>query len=93
VCHNINFDVKVVLNELVMAGIDIKKVDTFCSMVEAVNFCEITPKVKGQYKWPKLSELYFKLFKSEIENAHNSYYDVVNCAKCYFALIEIGWLK
>ena len=46
VCHNINFDVKVVLDELVMAGIDIKKVDTFCSMVETINFCEITPKVR-----------------------------------------------
>ena len=93
VCHNINFDVKVVLSECVMAGIDIKTVDTFCTMKETINFCEITPKVRSQYKWPKLSELYFKLFKSELENAHNSYYDVVNCAKCYFALIEIGWLK
>ena len=72
---------------------DIKKVETCCSIAEIVNFCEITPKVRGQYKWPKLSELYFKLFTSELENAHNSYYDVVNCAKCYFALIEIGWLK
>ena len=92
-CHNINFDVKVVLNECVMAGIGINKVETFCSMIETVNFCEMTPKVRGEYKWPKLSELYFKLFKSEMENAHNSYYDVANCAKCYFALIEIGWWK
>ncbi len=93
VCHNINFDVKVVLNECVMAGMGINKVETFCSMIETVNFCEITPKVRGEYKWPKLSELYFKLFKSEMTNAHNSYYDVINCAKCYFTLIEIGWLK
>jgi DNA polymerase III epsilon subunit-like protein len=72
VCHNINFDVKVVLNECVMAGIDINKVETFCSMVETINLCEVTPKVRGQYKWPKLSELYLKFFKSEMENAHNS---------------------
>ncbi len=93
VCHNINFDVKVVLNECVMANMEINKAETFCSMVETINFCEITPKVRGQYKWPKLSELYMKLLKEELENAHNSYYDVVNCAKCYFALVEIGWLK
>ena len=92
VCHNINFDVKVVLNELIMAGIDIKKVDTCCTMKETINFCESTPKVRGQYKWPKLSELYLKLFKIEMKNAHKSYYDVVNCAKCYFGLIELGWV-
>ena len=94
VCHNINFDVRVVLNECVMANIGIlKKVDTYCSMKETIIFCEITPKVRGEYKWPKLSELYMKLFKCEIENAHNSYYDVVNSAKCYFALVELGWIK
>ena len=92
VCHNMNVDVNVVLNELVMANMDIKKVETFCSMIETLNFCEITPMVRGQYKWPKLSESYFKLIKSEMENAHNSYYDVVNCAKCYFGLIKIGWV-
>ena len=58
-CHNINFDVKVVLNECVTTSIDINKVETFCSMIETVNFCEMTPKVRGEYKWPKLSELYF----------------------------------
>ncbi len=92
-CHNINFDVKVVQSELSRADMEVKKVDTFCTMKETINFCESTPKVRGQYKWPKLSELYMKLFKEELENAHNSYYDVVNCAKCYFGLIEIGWLK
>ena len=38
VCHNINFDVKVVLNECVMANMEVNKVETFCSMVEAINF-------------------------------------------------------
>ncbi len=42
VCHNINFDVKVVQSELARADMDIKKVETFCSMVETINFCEIT---------------------------------------------------
>ena len=72
---------------------EIKKVDTFCAMKETINFCEITPKVRGQYKWPKLSVLYYRLMISELEHAHNSYYDVVNCAKCYFALVEIGRMK
>ena len=45
-----------------MANMGIKKVDTYCTMKETITFCEITPNVRGEYKWPKLSELYMNLF-------------------------------
>jgi DNA polymerase III alpha subunit (gram-positive type) len=92
ICHNVNFDLKVVASEFIRARIEIQKVKTFCTMKETINFCEITPKVRGEYKWPKLNELYMILFKTEMDNGHNSYYDVINCAKCYFCLIELGWI-
>ena len=52
-------------------------------MQEGVDYCKITPKVYGQFKWPSLQELYRKCFDEEFENAHNGYYDVANCARCY----------
>ena len=33
-----------------------------------------------------MAELYRKCCNAEIENVHNSYYDVVNTAKCYFTI-------
>ena len=86
VCHNVNFDVRVVAGEFVRAEMEIHIIKTYCTMQEGVSYCKITPKVYGQYKWPSLQELYRKCFDEELENAHNSYYDVVNCAKWYFKL-------
>lgn len=86
VCHNANFDIRVVASEFVRAKMEIPIAETCCTMKEGVNYCKITPKVKGEYKWPSLQELYRKCFDEDLENAHNSYYDVVNCARCYFKL-------
>ena len=65
---------------------DVADVETYCTMKETANYCKITPKVRGEYKWPSLEELYSKCFNESLENSHNSYYDVINCAKCYFAV-------
>jgi DNA polymerase III epsilon subunit-like protein len=86
VCHNANFDIRVVASEFVRAKMETPIAETCCTMKEGVNYCKITPKVKGEYKWPSLQELYRKCFDEDLENAHNSYYDVVNCARCYFKL-------
>ena len=88
VCHNDNFDVRVVAGEFVRAEMEIPVIKTYCTMQEGVSYCKITPKVYGQYKWPSLQELYRKFVDEELGNAHNSYYDVVNCAKCYFKLCD-----
>ena len=86
VCHNVNFDMRVVASEFVRAEMEIPRAGTCCTMKAGVNYCKITPKVYGEFKWPSLQELYRKCFDEELENAHNSYYDVVNCAKCYFKM-------
>ena len=77
VCHNVNFDVRVVAGEFVRAEMEIPIIKTYCTMQEGVSYCKITPKVYGQYKWPSLQELYRKCFDEDLENAHNSYYVVV----------------
>ena len=58
----------------------------YCTMKNTVDYCKITPKVRGEYKWPSLEQLYRKCFNESLENAHTSYYEVINCAKCYFAV-------
>ena len=47
VCHNDNFDVRVVAGEFVRAEIEIPVIKTHCTMQEGVSYCKITPKVYG----------------------------------------------
>lgn len=86
VCHNVNFDLRVIKSELLRADMEINDIDAYCTMKESVNYCKISPRVRGEYKWPTLEQLYYKCFDKSLNNAHNSYYDVLNCAQCYFAL-------
>lgn len=89
VCHNLNFDKNVVLSECIRNDIDIKDIDGYCTMNNSIDYCKITPRVRGEYKWPTLEQLYYKCCNEKINNAHNSYYDVINCAKCYFIIKDI----
>ena len=84
VCHNAKFDTVVVKSELMRQGLAVNNVDTYCTMMETINYCKLVPKVRGEYKWASLEQLYRKLFKDELEHAHNSYYDVINTAIVFF---------
>ena len=89
--HNVNFDKNVLCSELYrnnyhsLANILIQK-ETYCTMINGKNITKI--KNKYDYKYPKLSELFTHLFKEEIQNSHNAEYDVINCARCYFKMIQ-----
>lgn len=57
----------------------------YCTMKNGINICKIVAKSregKEYYKWPKLSELYKKLFDNEVENLHNSLVDTLVCLRC-----------
>jgi DNA polymerase III subunit epsilon len=41
-------------------------------------------------KWPKLSELHYKLFKTNFEEAHNAAVDISTTAKCFWELRRLG---
>jgi DNA polymerase III alpha subunit (gram-positive type) len=86
VCHNMTFDKTVVTSELMRLNMTVSNVNECCTMLDTINYCKLLPMIRGEYKWPSLEQLYRKCFNAEIENAHNSYYDVVNTAKCYFAV-------
>ncbi len=86
VSHNLDFDKHVIKSEFIRHDMIINDIGEYCTMKNTIDYCKITPKVRGEYKWPKLEQLYNKCFNEELQNAHNSYYDVENCAKCYFNL-------
>ena len=90
VAHNISFDEKIIgaeflRNDFENILIDKKKI---CTMEKSTNFC----KLEGPYgyKWPKLSELHFKLFNTAFDESHNAEVDINITAKCFWELKKIG---
>ena len=86
VAHNMSFDEKILGAEFIRHN-KANAVDTkrkICTMQSTTNFCAIP----GQYgyKWPKLAELHYKLFRSNFDGAHNAAIDVEMTAKCFWEL-------
>lgn len=89
VAHNMQYDYPVITCELFRMQINskIKHVDKMCTMLKTVEFLKLPNQYKaGEYKWPKLEELYHHLFGEEIKNAHDASADVAATSKCYFEL-------
>lgn len=90
VAHNMSFDEKIIGSEFIRNGMQnsIPSKNKICTMESTTNFCAID----GQYgyKWPKLSELHYKLFGSNFEEAHNAAVDIKATAKCFWELKRIG---
>jgi DNA polymerase III, epsilon subunit and related 3''-5'' exonucleases len=88
--HNLDFDTKVVLAEYIRAGLfwpyfQFLWKKQICTMTSSKNFCRIRTG-KGYYKYPKLSELHFKLFGRAPDEKHQALEDARTCMKCYFEL-------
>ena len=93
--HNIEFDDRVITAEFIRIGVH-SRLDsrlTICTMKASTNFCKLPGNYPGKYKWPKLEELYFKLFDEPMGEAHTALMDIKNTAKCYFKLVELGLIK
>ncbi len=90
VAHNFSFDEKIIGAEFLRIGIynGVSSKRRICTMQSTTNFCAI-PGPYG-YKWPKLSELHYKLFRSYFEEAHNAAVDITATAKCFWELRRIG---
>ncbi len=59
-----------------------------CTMEKTTIFCAIDGPYG--YKWPKLSELYYKLFRTGFKEAHNAAIDITATAKCFWELKRLG---
>jgi len=61
----------------------------YCTMKESITLCAIEAKDKfgrSYNKFPKLIELYQKLFNITPNNLHNSLNDVIVCLRCFMKL-------
>lgn len=83
VAHNIDFDYKVVFAEFLRYKFNVDNlilINQICTMKSTTNFCKI-PGSRG-FKYPKLEELHYKLFKENKSQKHNSIDDAEMCLKC-----------
>ena len=87
--HNVEFDKRIVGAEMIRLGkndiMDSKK--SFCTMKSSINLCKI-PGYNG-YKYPKLQELYKKLFAKEFEIAHDAMSDIEATKECFWELKKL----
>ena len=100
--HNVSFDINMIkaeLQRLIMNSSD-KKIEDYlttintstkfyCTMQETIELCAI--EMKDKYgrpykKFPKLVELYQKMFDVTPKNLHNSLNDVIVCLRCFIKL-------
>jgi DNA polymerase III epsilon subunit-like protein len=98
ICHNYSFDSAFVyqmfqrnLDSLNDQQRSIFYIDLphFCTMKDKrIKTFADTYNKRGQLKWPKLSELYKKLFKKDFPDAHDALADVMALRECYYKLQE-----
>lgn len=92
VAHNMSFDEKIVGAELLrnkLPDIPAAK-QKICTMHGTTEYCAI-PGPRG-YKWPKLTELHYKLFGCDFDGAHDASADAAATAKCFWELKRLGVL-
>lgn len=90
VAHNIEFDYNVLSAEFARYYMKNELVDKakICTMQETVEFCNLPG--RNGLKFPRLSELYYKLFAKNFDNAHDAQADIEATAKCFWDLKSRG---
>lgn len=91
--HNVSFDMSVVGAEFwrLHQRNPFDGKDFVCTMKSSTEFCQLPG--GRPFKYPKLFELYKKLFDKDMGAAHTALQDIQNTVDCYFALVERGIIK
>ena len=94
VAHNISFDEKIIGAEFLRSKMDnyLQGKSKKCTMEIGTFVCKI-PSPYGGYKWPRLSELHRKLFKTDFTEMHNAVADIGATAKCFWEMRRIGIIQ
>jgi DNA polymerase III epsilon subunit-like protein len=96
VAHNLNFDYNMLqvecLRNFIPPKIPVSLIQ-FCTMKYGEGICDIY--IAGKYgkkfrKFPRLGELYIKLFNEEVENYHDARVDIICCGRCFLKMIDYG---
>jgi DNA polymerase III epsilon subunit-like protein len=97
VCHNYEFDSKILGVEFTRTGLKWPRKRKFCTMVKGKKHTNIEFNYSSKLKYPKLEELFghFVLNKTNIHiiNAHDALNDVFATAVCLKAFIENGEIE
>jgi len=90
IAHNVEFDLGCVGAEFhrVLSRNPLQGLPKICTMRGTTEVCRL-PGPYG-YKWPKLDELHFHLFREPLAEAHEALADVRACVRCFFELKERG---
>jgi DNA polymerase-3 subunit epsilon len=90
VAHNMSFDEKILGAEYLRCNManPVPTRKQICTMQATTNFCAINGPYG--YKWPKLSELHYKLFRAGFDEAHNAAVDINATAKCFWELKRLN---
>ena len=88
--HNISFDINILDAEFfrVKMQSDMSAKKVLDTKELSTDFCALPGGKNGNFKWPTLSELHWKLFGEAFADAHNAIYDVEATARCFFELIR-----
>ena len=95
VAHNISFDKSMIQVECIRNSIEPAfskyRYLEYCTMKRSNELCNIEALSKATnrvfVKYPTLTELHQKLFKTTPEGTHNSYVDILVCLRCFYKLM------
>lgn len=84
--HNISFDINVVDSEFYRyrGKLYLDNMPNICTMKESVSYCALP-----NSKYPKLQELYTKLFGRRFKDAHNAMADIQATFECFWELVKL----
>ncbi|MDO5510999.1 MAG: DNA polymerase III subunit alpha [Weeksellaceae bacterium] len=89
--HNVQFDINVLGAELYRKSLDYEAFASYNQLdtqIIGTDYCQLPGGIGGGFKYPKLSELYQKLFDEDFSEAHNAAADVNATARAFFELIR-----
>lgn len=100
VTHNKDFDIPIIEAELIRTGLrkQLFRKRKICTMKIGKDFCMIPKEYGRGFKYPKLEELFKELFFPNagyfrMSGIHNAWVDVAITAKCFFKLMEEGYVE
>lgn len=93
IAHNLSFDLGILQTGYKKVGLPLpfQRMTQICTMRLSTTWCRLQ-KLNGSpgFKYPKLEELYFRLFGQSFAGAHDALADTRACKRCYFELVELG---